>query len=153
MVTDNEDRSSSVPAVPPASTITNDDRNRYGLLLDRAAQRGLIGPDDYRVRLGDLAEASTIEQMNRIVTELPAFVTPPAVRSRPRAAGVRVPRARASMEAPRRSSPWLLLVIVVAVVAVSLVVLTVYAEHSVRSRNSGLASLGHPAQTLSDLRP
>jgi Domain of unknown function (DUF1707) len=144
------------PPAPSGSAVTDEDRNRYGLLLDRAAERGLIGPDDYRVRLEDLAAASTIEQMNRIVTELPAFVIPPVVRPRPRAPGLQVPGVTGSMGGPRRSrrsSPWLLLLIVVAVVAASLVFLTIYAEHTVRTRNSGLAPRATVALTVSALLP
>jgi hypothetical protein len=150
-VTDHEAGSRSSPPAS-GSAVTDEDRNRYGLLLDRAAERGLIGPDDYRVRLADLAAASTIEQMNRIVTELPVFVTPPAIRSRPRASGLQLPGVPSSMGASRRSSPWLLLLIVVAVVAASLVFLTIYAEHTVKSRNSGLAPRATVARTVSALR-
>ena len=33
-------------------------------LLDRAAERGLLSPYDYEARLRDLAEATSIEEMN-----------------------------------------------------------------------------------------
>ncbi|HEX7444287.1 MAG TPA: DUF1707 domain-containing protein [Acidimicrobiales bacterium] len=55
------------------SDVTDDDRNRYGVLLDHAAERGLLSPAEYQVRLVELAEASSVEQLQRIVTELPAF--------------------------------------------------------------------------------
>jgi len=55
------------------SDVTDEDRNRYGVLLDRAAERGLLSPAEYQVRLVELAEATSVEQLHRIVTELPAF--------------------------------------------------------------------------------
>ena len=58
---------------PPGSGVTDDDRHRYGVLLDHAAERGLLSPADYQVRLAELAEATSVEQLQRIVTELPAF--------------------------------------------------------------------------------
>ncbi|MGH9079232.1 MAG: DUF1707 domain-containing protein [Acidimicrobiales bacterium] len=154
-----EDQDESSPHLPnPAlsgSAVTDEDRNRYGLLLDRAAERGLIGPYDYEVRLADLAAASTIEQMNRIVTELPAFAPAAATPSVPRAsatAGLGRPGSGPTGASRRRSSPWMLLVIVVAVVAASLMLLTIYAEHTVRSRNSGLAPSVPAVRTVSALR-
>jgi hypothetical protein len=129
--------------------VTDEDRNRYGQLLDRAVERGLLGPSDYEVRLRELAEASTLEQMNSIVTELPAFA-PPSTPARSRSASL----ATAVGPAPpgparRRQSPWLLLVIVIVVVAASLVFLALYAGHLVRSRNSGLAPPAVAARALS----
>jgi hypothetical protein len=148
-----KDESSSLPPVLPVSAVTDEERNRYGLLVDRAAERGLIDPDDYEVRLRDLAAASTLEQMNRIVTELPVFAPAPATRSSPRASGPSFPGGPLPMGASRRrSSPWLLLLIVVAVVAASLVFLTISAEHTVRNRNSGLAPSVTATRTLSALR-
>jgi len=58
--------------------ITDEVRIRYGLLLDRAAERGLLEPADYEVRLRALAGATTTEQMVDIVAELPAFTPPPS---------------------------------------------------------------------------
>ena len=81
MVTDEREDSSPVPPAGSGPDVTDDDRNRYGRLLDRAAERGLLGPHDYEIRLRDLASASTIDQMNQIVTELPAFASVPPTAS------------------------------------------------------------------------
>ncbi len=62
------------PVPELASTaVSDDDRNRYGVLLDHAAERGLLSPTEYRETTGQLAEAPSIEDLQRIVTELPAF--------------------------------------------------------------------------------
>ncbi|HEX7459277.1 MAG TPA: DUF1707 domain-containing protein, partial [Acidimicrobiales bacterium] len=58
------------------SDVTDEDRNRYGVLLDHAAERGLLSPPEYQVRLVELAEATSVAQLQRIVTELPAFRGP-----------------------------------------------------------------------------
>ncbi len=137
---------------PPA--VTDEDRQRYGQLLDRAAERGLLDAYDYEVRLRDLASASTIEQMNRIVTELPVFTAGPAVAAGTGPRGSRARFAGAPGGIGRsRPSRWLLLVIVVVVVAASLVVLTIFANHVVRNHHSGLAPAAVPAQRLSVPRP
>src|SRR5271165_2674616 len=60
-------------SVAPAPGVTDGDRNRYGVLLDHAAERGLLSPAEYQIRLAELAEASSVEQLHRIVTEIPAF--------------------------------------------------------------------------------
>ena len=75
--------------------VTDEDRNRYGLLLDRAAERGLLSTDEYEVRLGELAEATSIDQMQQIVTELPVFT----------AAGGHPPTGSRRPAAGRRPSP------------------------------------------------
>ncbi|MHB1517566.1 MAG: DUF1707 SHOCT-like domain-containing protein [Acidimicrobiales bacterium] len=70
---------SSAPAAspPPPATgpvaVSDDERNRYGLLLDRAAERGLLSTDEYDARLRDLAIAGSVEELQRIVAELPIF--------------------------------------------------------------------------------
>jgi hypothetical protein len=157
MVTNDKGESSPLPPLtvfPSGSAVTDEDRNRYGLLLDRAAERGLIGPYDYEIRLRDLAAASTVEQMNRIVTELPAFAPAPARPSKPRASGAALLGSRGGARtARRRSSPWWLLVIVLAVLAISLVFLTIYAQHMVRNHNAGVAPSVTAARTVSALRP
>ena len=63
----------------PAGTapVTDEDRTTFGLLFDRAAERGLLTQSEYQLRLGELAEATSRDEMRRIVTELPVFVTPP----------------------------------------------------------------------------
>ncbi len=45
--------------------IDDDERDRYGLLLDRAAERGLLTPREYRFRLGELAAATTVDRCAR----------------------------------------------------------------------------------------
>jgi hypothetical protein len=154
-VTDDGEHPGPTAPVDDESPVTDEDRNHYGLLLDRAAERGLLGPSDYEVRLRDLAAASTIDQMNRIVTELPAFAAaPPTGSARARASRTPATRGAADLRsARRRSSPWLLLVIVVVVVAASLVFLAVYAGHLVRTHNSGLAPAAVPARPVSAPRP
>ncbi len=66
---------SPVETAAPVGTVTDEERTRYGLLLDRAAERGLLDSAEYEVRLRQLAEATTTEQMVAIVAELPAFAT------------------------------------------------------------------------------
>lgn len=134
------------------------DRNRYGLLLDRAAERGLLTPFEYEVRLRDLASATSFEEMNRIVTELPAFVAP-ADQAGPRrsrgassAGGLGAPPARPTGTAGR-SSPWLLLAVLVAVAVVALVFLAVYAHHLGRSQGVAPPIPSVPARLLSGPRP
>ncbi len=66
-----------------SNPVTDHDRTVYGDLLDRAAERGLLSEHDYQIRLGELAEATTVDQMQRIVTELPAFTPTPAASAHP----------------------------------------------------------------------
>jgi hypothetical protein len=98
---------------PDGGVVTDEERNRYGILLDRAAERGLLSPHEYELRLGDLAVATTTEQMREIVTELPIFTAPNAARTSPGAAGRRPAGAALPGPGHRRSSPWLVLVILV----------------------------------------
>jgi hypothetical protein len=145
---------------PPGSAddrsnpVTDQDRTVYGDLLDRAAERGLLSEHDYQIRLGELAEATTVNQMQRIVTELPAFVSsPPASAHRPsrRAKPVKVPQP-GTVTGRRRSSPWVLLGIVVIVAAVSLVWLSIYADHLIRNHNAGVVSMSVAVSSLGVLR-
>ncbi len=154
------------PDADPGPVVTDEDRTRFGLLLDHAAERGLLGPADYQVRLRELAEATSIEEMTAIVSELPAFQPAPATvgkgRVRPAgagpgrlgetgsAAGVAAPLGAGPASTRRRSSPWVLLVLMVVVVAASLLFLALYAEHTVHGRTG----TGQPAPTtLSVPRP
>ncbi len=150
-------RSADASATQADTGVTDEDRNRYGALLDRAADRGLLSLADYQVRLGELAEATTMEQMHRIVTELPVFSAPPAKtnassRRRPRAplpAGSALQGA--TPEAPWVGAPsgrpfegrgrWLVLAAMVAVLLVSIVVLAVFAAHLTHVRSTGLPVL------------
>jgi hypothetical protein len=126
--------------------VTDDDRHRYGLLLDRAAERGLLDTAEYQHRLGDLASATTIDQMNEIVTELPVFAPPTATTTR-----------RSSMSSPaaagRGSKQWLLLAVVVAVLVVALVFLAVYSRHLVHRPGPTQSAPPVPARSVSGPRP
>jgi hypothetical protein len=134
----------AAPAESPATgPVTDEDRNRFGLLLDRAAERGLLDHREYEVRLGELAAASTVEEMREIVTELPILTKPPASATSPRGRGLgRSPlagtRATSTSGGGRRSSPWLVLVVLVVVLAAALAFFAVYAGHIVHTRNTGL---------------
>lgn len=143
---------------PVADGVTDEDRTRYGLLLDRAAERGLLSTSEYQVRLGDLAEAATIDQMRKIVTELPVFHAP--------ATGTVAKGSRRSTTVPAlgapsprvggrgRSGRWVLLAIVVIAVLVSLVIFTISAEHVVHTHGTGgVIARAEAARYLSGLRP
>jgi len=138
-------------------TVTDEDRTRYGVLLDRAAERGLLAPYDYEIRLRDLASATTVDQMNQIVTELPAFTSTasarPPKKSRWANPGVEPDRPLVAPTGGRRSpNPWLMLAILVIITVVSLVLLAAYAQHMVRSHHSGLRSPPAATRSLSGLR-
>ncbi len=107
--------------------MTDDDRNRFGALLDKAAQRGLLSAADYEVRLRDLAVATTTEEMMAIVTDLPAFAVPAAATPTGRrgmaAGNKRDARTAAAIGGATRSShrtdgssPWLMLVVLIVAV-------------------------------------
>ncbi len=119
--------------------VTDEDRTRYGLLLDRAAERGLLEPTDYQVRLRALAQATTTEQMVEIVAELPAFTPSPSNASppRPRRAGHSVsgPRPGGGTERRRRAL-WVLLALLVIVAMASLVILALSVERLSKNRGS-----------------
>jgi hypothetical protein len=140
-----------------SEVVSDEDRNRYGLLLDSAAQRGLLSPFDYEIRLRDLASATTIDQMNDIVTELPVFTATASATlpKRPRRLGLS-PVSGHSPAAPgthnHRGRQWLMLAILVVAVIVSLVLLSIYSKHLIRNRNSGLPTPAEAAQPVSGLR-
>jgi hypothetical protein len=119
--------------------VSDEDRNRFGLLLDRAAERGLLAPAEYQVRLRELAEATSVEEMTRIVSELPAFTEVPsaAKAKRPKAPHSEPLLASARPSEPRRNPPWALLLIVVVTIAVALVVLGLFAAHAIHTHSSG----------------
>jgi hypothetical protein len=132
------------PAPPqPALPVTDEDRNRFGLLLDHAAERGLLDPHEYEVRLGELASATSVEEMQRIVTELPMLVAPLSASSSAKRRGLGRPAPSTgawSGATPRkaRSSPWLVLVVLVVVLAAALVFFAVYAGYIAHTPRSGL---------------
>jgi hypothetical protein len=151
------------PDAPPSTVdadrpmVSDDDRTRYGLLLDRAAERGLLSAYDYQVKLGELADATSIDQMNMIVSHVPALTVPPSptrsTRSKRSTAAVGSGVALAAgPDGRRRSSPWVLLGVLVFVVLASIVFFYVYAEHLVHSRGAGVVAGPAVARALSALR-
>ena len=148
---------------PPA--VTDDERNRYGALLDAAAERGLLSPTEYQARLGEVAEASSVAELRRIVTELPAFGTPSAADSGGETgeAGVAVaaggtpptggvpsaPDLHAILWAGRtravarrdRGNQWIVLAVVVAVLLVALVALGLVAAHFAHTHGAGTSAV------------
>ncbi len=161
---DSVDRSqASGSGVEQTEEVTDDDRTRYGVLLDRAAERGLLSTYEYEVRLGELATATSLERMREIVTDLPIFATPTAAtakkpaRSR-RSAAPRGPGSLATPEATttvrrasRRSSPWVLLGMLLVVFVAALVFFSLYAEHLLHNHGTGMPS-GSVRLILSGLR-
>jgi hypothetical protein len=128
----------------PLPPVTDQDRNRYGLLLDKALERGLLTAADFEIRQRDLAEATSTEEMVAIVTDLPAFARATASSARRR--GRRSPTEPGGNPAaaspaltlgPARSHPrtvpWLILVALVLVVVATLVVLGLSVSHLHRS--------------------
>ena len=85
----------------------DEDRNRFGTLLDHADERGLLSVSEYEIRLGELAAATSIDEMREIVTELPAFTPMPSMpaRSKRSAGGGRVGRLGDPAGPIRRQSP------------------------------------------------
>jgi hypothetical protein len=130
------------PGPRPSATVSDEDRNRFGLLLDHAAERGLLAPAEYQVRLRELAEATSVEQMTRIVSELPAFTAvPPTKDEKRRAKTYPMAPGLGTSQPPvqqRRSPPWVLLIMVIVTIALALVFLGVYAAHAVHAHNPGV---------------
>ncbi len=125
----------ATPAPRPGGTVTDDDRNRFGTLLDHAVERGLLGPGEYQVRLRELAQATSIEEMTEIVSALPAFAASPSPAKQHDS--IVDPLASATLPArtERRNPPWALLVVVIVVIAVALVALGLIAAHAVHNHN------------------
>ncbi len=146
--------------------VGDDERARYGVLLDRAAERGLLTPQEYGFRLGELASATTVDRMRELVTELPMLVSPVAkparrLRSAKAPAAAVPPAGLASSTGPAvptrpadgRSNQWLMLAVVVVVLVLALLFFSIYAEHVAHSHQSGLApTTGVVVRTLSVLR-
>lgn len=128
--------SEAVTPPPVPVPVTDTERQDYGRLLDRAFERGLVGQFDYEIRLRELSEATSIEELARIVTELPAFEVP-ASPARVGRSSIRDRSTRSRIGAEGRSNPWVKLIVVVAIVVVAFVVLTLYAQHLVHSRPTG----------------
>jgi len=145
------------PAVPArvdtGSLVTDEDRNRFGALLDRAAERGLLTPQEYESRLGELAEAESVEAMRTIVTELPIMTAPASAfrptRSRP-LGSPSVPNAPSSgpPDGRNRSSRWFLLAVVVVVMVVAMLFFAIYATHMIHGHATGSGSvMGFPGSS------
>ena len=152
------------PAVPSSavssSGVSDEERNRFGILLDHAAERGLLSPAEYQVRLAELADATSVEQLQRIVTELPvlggrAAPSVPAVATgAPTGAAGSVGGAGPDLDAALwagltptatrrgRNNPWIVLIIMVAVLLVALVVLALVASHVAHTHTGGASGLG-----------
>jgi hypothetical protein len=136
----------SGPLSVPES-VTDDDRHRYGVLLDRAAERGLLTPYEYEQQLGDLAAADTIDEMRRIVSELPAFA-----KAGPASSVVpllhQAPQGR--RPARRAVNRWVALAVMLVVVVAALVFLAVYAKHvaGTQGRAAPVPSLAVPTPRL-----
>lgn len=132
-------------------TVTDEDRTRYGLLLDSAAERGLLGTYEYEVRLRDLASATSFEELNRIVSELPVFTAPTAAPSKQtrRSASTTARHSMAGGIGRKRPvSHWLMLAMLVLVAIAALVVLSVYIRQLARNHHAGLAPPA-PARVVS----
>jgi hypothetical protein len=172
-----------VPDLTPATPVpgvTDEDRNRYGVLLDHAAERGLLSPAAYQVGLVELAEATTVEQLRRIVTELPAFggAVPAAAAAAASPGTTSVPgrtpgRTSDPAVLPGRSTPeldaalwasltpassrkgqvnpFIILAVVVAILLVGMVGLALVAAHVVHTHTG--ATTGTGMAGLSLLRP
>ena len=180
MVTTNGHETAAPRRVPEADVssqapaVTDEDRNRYGALLDAAAERGLLSPTEYQARLGEVAEASSVAELQRIVTELPAFGAPTAAGAGGAAAssGARggtggpapaggvpaAPDLDAILWAGRtravarkdRGNQWIVLAVVVAVLLVALVALGLVAAHLAHTH--GAATPADVLGRLSSLR-
>jgi hypothetical protein len=143
---------------PPA--VSDADRNRFGALLDAAAERGLLSPTEYQARLGEVADATSLAELQRIVTELPAFGAPSTVGN----AGDGAPAVGAGGDASTgvpaapdldailwagrtravarrdRGNQWLVLALVVAVLLVALVAMGLVAAHLAHTHGAGRAA-------------
>ena len=131
--------------------VSDEDRNRYGVLLDHAAERGLLSTHDYEVRLGELAAATSVDEMRRIVTELPVFTAAAATPSGPRRPGPLADPGPVAAVGRRRASPWVVLGMLLVVIVAVMAFFVVYAEHMIRNHSAGLVT---PAvvRSLSALR-
>jgi hypothetical protein len=147
----------TLAAPAPVEVVTDEERTRYGLLLDSAAERGLLDPTDYEIRLRELAGATTTAQMVEIVAELPAFapVPPTSTPTRSRRAIQSDNRAGAAGAAAgqrRRLVMWMLMGLLVVVAVASLIILALSAERLSRSRNSSPPPPPVATQPVSALR-
>ena len=130
----------------PASEVTDEDRQAYGRLLDSAMERGLLSAYDYQTRLGDLAAASTIDEMKTIVTELPAFTASTPAKPRRLSRITEAPddlplvpgsaQSRMSEVASHGRSRWTKLIVLLIAVIALFVALSIYAAHVANNHNN-----------------
>ncbi len=139
------------PAPAGATEVTDDERNRFGTLLDHAAERGLLSVAEYEFRLGELAVATSFDRMREIVTDLPVF-TPLAATTAPRSRRSGSGAAGSTPGGRRRSNPWVVLGMLVVVIVALLVFFLIYAEHLVHGHDPGLVSGMAGDRLLSALR-
>lgn len=118
-------------------------------------ESGLLGAYDYETRLSDLADASTIDEMKKIVTELPMFsASAPTAKPRKSSLFSTSPGSPRSQTTPGseysripgvatkgRSNPWTKLIILLVVVVVMFVALSIYAEHLVHNRHNSSSAV------------
>jgi hypothetical protein len=125
--------------VPDVEVITDEERNRYGSLLDRAAERGLLEPSEYEVRLRELAQATSTEEMMQIVTELPVFSpsTPGPAPMKARSARHGDARSVVHPGSRRQVTLWALMGLLVVLAVASLVFLAVSAERLTHRQSHG----------------
>ncbi|MGD0392422.1 MAG: DUF1707 domain-containing protein [Acidimicrobiales bacterium] len=143
------------PAGPAAAEgvtqVTDDDRNRFGMLLDHAAERGLLSVPEYELRLGELAVATSLDRMREIVTDLPVF-TPLGASTAPRSPRSGSGAAVATLGSRRLTNPWIVLGLLVLVTVALLVLFVIHAEHLVHSHGTGTVSAPGGVPLLSALR-
>lgn len=156
-----------------AQGVTDEDRNRFGVLLDHAAERGLLSATDYQIRLAELADATSVEELQRLVTDYPAFggaVVAPQVATAPREVPgrpvdrVEVPRATSELDAAlwasltptssrrSRGTPWVILAVMVVVLLAALIGLALVASHVTPAHAHALGAAGGGGFGLSRLR-
>jgi len=131
------DYARQVPTAVPVGAVSDEERTSYGLLLDRAAERGRLDPSEYEVRLRRLAEATTTAEMVAIVSELPAFIPPPTPADhRSRSDIQSASRTAAGDGQRRRLIVWVLMGVLVVLALVSLIILALSVGRLSRSRSS-----------------
>jgi hypothetical protein len=143
-------------SVQETAKVTDEDRHLFGALLDRAAERGLISPQEYELRLGELASATSFEQMREIVTDFPQHSTAlSAAGAKKLSKSAKSQSAEDAMLAMQgleplrhsrrsspRTSPWLFLGVVLVAFVVAMVLFSIYAEHVLHTHHEGLL-VGH----------
>jgi hypothetical protein len=110
---------------------SDEDRQHYGRLLDNAYSRGQIDQGEYSVRLSELAEASSIEQMKRIAQVLPPGLDPVDLARLAAQNKTSPPNARRRQMA----------IIAIVFMFLMLIIIGVLLAVSVHNRQSGLGAL------------